>query len=180
MAMDAAFPYSFQGSTSSSFNNVSRSILLFVQPLRARSRAALAGKARSSTQPLRRSRGELATNGLSCFRLLLERSGKVFERTSDRYTEIHFRRLSIYSVRCRVVYAEFPRSLALSIASRFRAKKFREIETTDSVISGSIFKRTILTVLRIRLRRVSRFTNLTSEDFSESSQSYNPQEIIPV
>jgi len=66
--------HSFQGSTSFSFNNVSRSILLFV---RAPLRVALTGKARSSTLPLRRLKGrEFETNSLSCFRLCSASSRK--------------------------------------------------------------------------------------------------------
>jgi len=86
-----AFPHSFRGSTFSSFNNVSRSILLFV---RAPLRGALAGRARSSTQPLRRSRRrEFETNGLSCFRL---RSAKLPKRSAID-TRRYPRRIYVYA-----------------------------------------------------------------------------------
>lgn len=95
-----AFPHSFPGSTSSSFNNVSRSILLFVRvPLQA----ALAGKARSSTLPLRSSRAkEFETNGLSCFRLCSAGSGKSLKGLPID-TQRYFCRFSIYST-CLDIY----------------------------------------------------------------------------
>jgi hypothetical protein len=114
-----AFPHSFRGSTSSSFNNVSRSILLFV---RAPLRGALAGRARSSTQPLRRSRRrEFETNGLSCFRLRSADSRRTSRRAAAIDTRRYPRRIPLFTFTRAAVRGIRSEAETLSILSADRA-----------------------------------------------------------